>query len=114
MAPLTDPDQWEQIRAALFLRRVAGFVEWLRRPEEWLRENLDGLTSQAIDTAMFEHVEAGGEIDRTPEKRDRYRDEHEFHFDFRLTIDGRRLYIETVLDCTRTGPTLTIVNMHDA
>ena len=27
--------------------------------------------------------------------------------------DGRRVYIETVLDETRSGPTITIVSVHD-
>jgi hypothetical protein len=30
-----------------------------------------------------------------------------------MTIDGRKVYIETVLDETSTGPTITVVSMHD-
>jgi hypothetical protein len=30
-----------------------------------------------------------------------------------IPISGRRIYIETVLDITSTGPTVTVVNMHD-
>jgi hypothetical protein len=61
---------------------------------------------------MLEHVEAGGAIDQVVERRDPWRDRYEFHY-FRFSIGGRRVYIETVLDVTSTGPTLTVVNMHD-
>ncbi|MFN5909455.1 MAG: hypothetical protein ACK5A3_25675 [Planctomyces sp.] len=30
-----------------------------------------------------------------------------------MPISGRKIYIETVLDITSTGPTVTVVNMHD-
>ena len=62
---------------------------------------------------MHEHVDAGGEIDQVAERREPWRDRHEFHYDFRFSIAGRKLCIETVLGVTSTGPTVTVVNMHD-
>jgi len=47
------------------------------------------------------------------ETREHWRDAHDFHYDFRFKIDGRKIYIETVIDVSRMGPTVTIVNMHD-
>lgn len=62
---------------------------------------------------MHEFVEAGGEIDQVREQRPEYASRHEYHFDFRLNIDGRLVYIETTLDVTATGPVITIVSLHD-
>ena len=113
MAPLDDIEQLSQIREALRERRVDGFVLWKPIAREWLGKNLGGHTDSSITTLMHEHLEANGEVDRVPERREGYRDRFEFHFDFRLKIDGRKVYIETRLRNTKTGPILTIVNMHD-
>lgn len=113
MARLTDRELLARFREALSEWHAQGYVVWKRRPTEWLREELDGHTEKAIGQLMYEHVEAGGEIDQIREHRERYRDQHEFHFDFRLQIAKRRVYIETTLSITNTGPKITIVNMHD-
>ena len=63
---------------------------------------------------MHLHVEAGGEIDQVRERRPEYADQNEFHYDFRLEIDGRRVYIETILTSNRNGLTITVVSIHDA
>ena len=113
MARLTDPKLLSLIREALREWRADGYVVWKRLPAEWLRQELEGQTQKSIAKLLHEHVEAGGEIDQVRERRERYRDRYEFHFDFRLTIDERRVYIETVLDESSTGPTITIVSIHD-
>ncbi len=113
MARLTDPKLLSLIREALSEWRVDGYVVWKRLPAEWLRKELEGQTQKAIAKLLHEHVDAGREIDQVQERRERYRDRYEFHFDFRLTIDERRVYIETTLDESSTGPTITIVSMHD-
>jgi hypothetical protein len=63
---------------------------------------------------MRKHVLAGGKIDQVEEKRPEYVT-WRFHYDLRMPISGRRVYIETVLiqandieDCT-----IIVVNMHD-
>ena len=112
MAPLNDPNQLSKIREALSERTVEGFVQFRPLAMAWLRRNLDGHTSMSVATLMNEHVESGGEIDRVIERREDHRDRHEFHFDFRLQIDDQRVYIETTLTSTKTGPILTVVNMH--
>lgn len=113
MARMVDLVLLALFREALREWRADGYVVWKRLPAEWMRKELEGQTQKSIAKLMHEHVEAGGEIDQVKERRERYRDMHEFHFDFRLTIDERRVYIETTLDQTRTGPTITIVSMHD-
>ena len=113
MARLTDLELWTLFHEALKEWRADGYIVWKRLPAEWLRIELEGHTQKSISKLMHEHIEAGGEIDQVKERRERYRDRYEFHFDFRLTIDERRVYIETTLDKTSTGPTITIVSLHD-
>lgn len=113
MARLTDQELLALFREALSEWRADGYVVWKRLAAEWLQRELEGYTQKSIANLMHEHVEAGGEIDQVKERRERYRDLYDFHFDIRLKIDGRRVYIETTLDNTSTGPTITIVNMHD-
>lgn len=112
MAKLEDPEQLALIEEALRERAVNGYVQWLRLPAEWLRKELAGYSQLAIVTAMYEHAKAGRKIDRVRETRPPWCYSHDYHFDYLLTIEGRQVYIETVLDNTRTGPTITIVNMH--
>jgi len=114
MAPLTDPTWLAHFRDALREWRCDGFVEWKRVAAEWLRRNLDDQTQKSVAELLHDHVEAGGQIDQVRERRPEFADSHGYHFDFRLEIDGRNLYIETTLRVTATGPVITIVSIHDA
>ncbi len=113
MAPLASREILEAFREALRQWSYDGYVVWLRRPGEWLRKNFDHEDMRTVSRMMHEHVEAGREIDQVVERRELWRDQHEFHYDFRISIAGRRVYIETVLQVTSTGPTVIVVNMHD-
>ena len=101
------------IEEALANRSVVGYIVWKRRADEWLRENVDGHNQASINEVLYQHVIGGGEVDQVRERREWHRDEHAFHFDFRILIDGRRLYVETVVLEGSTGPSLTVVNIHD-
>jgi hypothetical protein len=111
MARLTDLALLELFREALSEWPVTGYVVWKRRAAEWLRANLAGQTQKSVTKLMYDHLLAGGEIDQVREQYGEYADRRPYHYDFRFEIDGRRIYIETVLDSTRTGPTVTVVNM---
>jgi hypothetical protein len=111
MASLTDPELLCKFREALNEWNFDGFIQWKRRPAEWLRENLSNHTQKAVNRLMYEYVLGGGEIDETKENYEGYRDSHPYHYDFRVPIGGSVLYIETVFDELRMGPTITIVNM---
>jgi hypothetical protein len=113
MAPLTDPELLNRYLEALREWEIEGFVGWKRRAAEWLRLNLEDQTQKSVARAMYEHVQAGREVDQVKERRHGHQDNYEFHFDLRFTLNGRRVYIETTLDNTRTGPMITIVNMKD-
>jgi hypothetical protein len=114
MSRLTDPEVLALFLEALGNWGCRGFIEWKRLPADWLRDHLPGCGQTAIGRLMYEHVLRGGEIDQVKETREPYRDFYEHHYDFIIPIGNRLIYIETTLDSTRTGPTVTIVNTHDA
>lgn len=93
-------------------RGVIGYVVWKKVAWEWVLKNLDGQTQRSLAERMVEHVKSGGEIDKTKETRPEYTGRHEFHYDFRFRVDGLDIYIETVLDETKTGPVVTVVSTH--
>jgi len=103
----------ELFRQSLSEWNCDGFVVWKKRPAEWLEQNIEGHSPKSVAELMFEHFVGGGEIDQARERRPEYSSRYEFQYDFRFPIDGRRVYIETVLDVTATGPVITVVNMHD-
>ena len=113
MARLEDPRTLELFCTALAEWNCDGFVVWKRRPAEWVKANIEGQTTKAVAKLMFEHLQRGGKIDQVRERRPEYDGLYEYHYDFRFAIEDRRVYIETVLDETSTGPTVTVVSMHD-
>jgi len=114
MAPLTDQAVIAHFVDALREWRCEGFVVWKPVAAEWVRNNLEGHTPNEIAKLMHEYVEAGGEIDQVRERRSDWEDSNQFHFDFRPSLGGRRLYIETTLRMTSTGPVVRVVSIHDA
>jgi hypothetical protein len=113
MPPLSDQVTIELFREALREWSCDGFVVWKDVPRMWLARNFEGCSQKRIARLMHEHIERGGVIDQQPETREVHRDKHRFHFDFRLDVDGRMMYIETTLDRTATGPVVTVVSFHD-
>jgi hypothetical protein len=113
MARLEDERVLQLFREALREWHCEGFVVWKRRPAEWLDANIEGHTTKSVAKLMYEYCLQGGKIDQVRERRDEYASSYEYHYDFRFPIEGRKVYIETVLDEKSTGPMITIVNMHD-
>ena len=64
----------------------------------WIKRELTNISLKEIGPLMYEHVEAGGEIDEVRETRLEWSDEYEFHYDLRFTIQDKPLYIETRLN----------------
>jgi hypothetical protein len=113
MAPLQDPVLLARFRSALANWRVTGYVVWKDIALEWLRSHLEGTEPRQIALLMHQHVTAGGVIDQIAEHRPEWSD-YDFHYDFRLPIAGRLIYIETVLvDDDPSDPILRIVSIHD-
>ena len=114
MPSLTDPELLRSSFEALEEWNCDGYIEWKPRPRDWLRENLGNFTQKAVGRLMYEYVLAGGEIDQVEETREEYRDTDPFHYDFRLGVASRLIYVETVLRTSRMGPTILVVSIHDA
>jgi hypothetical protein len=80
---------------------------------DWLASELGGLGLKDVARAMHDHVQNGGAIDQVVERRQEW-SAWPFHYDFRLLLAGRLVYIETILqDDDPKDPTLHIVSMHD-
>jgi hypothetical protein len=103
-------------RNALRNWNFRGYVRLTTRAEEWILSEL-GVVSREVAHELYRHVEAGGEIDEQEERRPEYI-AHEFHYDLRVNIGGRRVYFETVLIVDRDAddpddPTILVVSVHD-
>ncbi len=114
MGPLRTPELLRKYLEALREWNCDGFIQWKQVPAQWLRKNLDGWSQKAVGQLMYEHVAHGGEIDQVAETREDYRHLYPFHYDFRIPIAGRLIYIETRFDETKMGPTVYVVSIHDA
>jgi hypothetical protein len=114
MARLTDPTIVAKFEQALSQWKFTGYVTWKPIARQWVEENLEGWTTKAVAEEMFHFCESGGEIDEVRESRPEW-SEKRFHYDFRVEIGGRLLYIETILaDDDPNDPTIHIVSIHDA
>ncbi len=114
MARITDPEILGKFLHTLGQWQFTGFVTWKPIAREWLETNLEGLTTRFVAEAMACFVESGGAIDQVRETRPEW-SEHRFHYDFRIDIGGRMLYIETILiEHNLDDPTIHVVSIHDA
>jgi len=74
---------------------------------------LKGLTLKDVAKSMHDHVRAGGVIDQQPERRPEW-NHWPYHYDFRLRIGTRHVYIETILqDDDPKAPTIHLVSIRD-
>jgi hypothetical protein len=103
-------------RNALNNWRYEGFIEFRPRVESWLRKEL-ALSGREVRQLLAEFVAQGGRIDEQVETRPEYVS-FEFHYDLRVTIDGRRIYFETILLSNDPDdpddPRIEIVSVRDA
>ena len=113
MPPLRDPEIIAKFALA-FEDRTSGGVQWKRVPAEWVRKNFDGWSTKAVDDLLHEHLACGGQVDQVEEAREEYRQLHQYHYDFRIPILGRQIYVETVLTEANMGPIVTVVSIHVA
>lgn len=113
MPPLRDAETIAKFRLA-FAERNSGGVLWKRHAAEWVRKNLDGCNTLTVDSLIYDHLVHCGEIDEVKETREEYRHLYKCHYDFRISILASLIYVETVLSEGRMGPTVTVVNIHEA
>jgi hypothetical protein len=115
---LIDPDRLAAYRDALSNWGTSCYIQFelTEQAHRWIRRELGNITLKDLGRRMFEHVNAGGEIDEVPETRPEWSDRYEFHHDLRLTIHGKPVYIETRL-CYRLPVVadeswILVVNVH--
>ena len=80
---------------------------------DWIADNLQGWTLKDVAKAMNDYYVGGGVPDQVKETRP----EHSvwpYHYDFRLQLGTKEVYIETILhDDDPADPTIHVVSMHD-
>jgi hypothetical protein len=114
MPPLTDPLILSQFAAVLTNWSYTGYVTAKEAPLDWIKANLAGLTLKDVAREMHQFLARGGVIDQQRETRPEW-NLWPFHYDFRLALGGRSVYIETILqDDDPRDPTIHIVSIHDA
>lgn len=114
MARLTDPEILARYQYALSQWRFSGYITWKPIARQWLEQNLEGWTTRSIGEELHRFVQAGGEIDQVRETRPQW-SEHPFHYDLRIDLGGRTLYLETLLcQDDPNDPTIHVVSIHDA
>lgn len=114
MAPLTDPQILASIKQVLQNWYVTDYVTWKDVARDWVGMHLEQVSLRDIARFLYEHVQNGGTIDQVREQRPEWND-RDYHYDYRVTICGRVVYIETVLmDDDPMDPTIHIVSIHDA
>ena len=96
MAPLTDPKVLACIKQVLQNWHVTDYVTRKDIARNWVGQHLESSSPRDIARMMHEYVERGGVIDQVRERRPEWND-REFHYDFRIPIGDRLIYIETVL-----------------
>ncbi len=114
MPPLTDPAILAQFGMVLANWNYTGYVTAKDVALEWIANNLGGLTLKDVAKAMHDFLQGGEVIDQQPETRSEW-SAWPFHYDFRVQLAGRDVYIETILqDDDSNDPTIHIVSIHDA
>ena len=113
MPPLTDPGILAQFHAVLANWNFTDYVTAKPTAIDWIANNFNGLSLRDVAKAMNDFCLTGGVIDQVPERRSEYAC-WPYHYDFRLQLAGKKIYIETILqDDDPKDPTIRIVSIHD-
>ncbi len=115
MAAPINPATRERYLAALSDWHGEVGVRFNKRSRDYVLGEL-GLTTTRVGELLHEYVKmTAGTPHEVRETREGYRGRYDFHYDLRLDIAGRRVYVETVLDeeSRRQPPFIQVVNMKD-
>jgi hypothetical protein len=89
---------WRGYKEALIDWAVGGAVQLVGRAYDGLRATLVGVTEEDFKEALYRFVcHQNGEIDQVKEEREPWREQWEWHYDLRPTINGVKTYVETRL-----------------
>ncbi len=118
MAPLTDPERLLAFKNALSNWAFSGYVEFdlTEQSHEWIRCELRNIPLREIAELMNQHAESGGVIDEVRETRPEWSGDYEYHYDLRLSVQGKLVYVETRLHFVPPfvpdDPSILVVNVH--
>ena len=91
MPPLRDEDELLSYKSLLEVaERFTDFIIWKREPAEQIHKHLSNYLQRDIELLICKHRE---EVCQTKDGRGFV---EPYHYDFRIPIDGERIYIETV------------------
>lgn len=93
MPPLADADIRAKILDAFSRSESGDCVEWSRDAKEHLRELLPNFTWRRINQMLRDGIVAGREILQVVETREGYRENHAFHYDFKIKIGSTKYYV---------------------
>src|SRR5260370_20425714 len=96
MPPLTDPAILARFGMVLANWNYTGYVTAKDVALEWIADELGGLTLKDVAKAMYDFLQSDGTIDQVTETRPEW-SVWPFHYDFRLLIGSRDVYMETIL-----------------
>jgi hypothetical protein len=109
-----NPEWLRCYRNALGNWHVTDYLRFTEVAERWLRAKPPGYSLKEFGRLLHEFVEGGGEIDQQRETRPGWK-LHEYHYDLRVPIAGRLIYVETRLFYDDPDdPWIHVVNIHDA
>src|SRR5438876_10396263 len=112
MPQLTDPSILAQFHAVLANWKYTDYVTAKPLALDWITNNLGGLGLKDVAKVMNDFCRTGGVIDQVPERRAEYSN-WPFHYDFRLLLAGKAIYVESILqDDYPRDPTVQIVSIH--
>ena len=108
-----DPDGMALFLETLKYWNFTDYIQWKRIARDWLYREL-AYTERGFTELMFDYVSKGGKVDQVMERRPEYL-EYRFHYDIRMPVSGRRIYVEMVLVAdTPVDATIFVVSIHDA
>ena len=114
MAKLTDPETLKCYRNALANWGYDGYVLLSPLAAGWLDKEL-GESPRRFAQRLHDFVAAGGEIDQVVETRPEW-NVWSHHYDLRLTVNGRVIYVESRLDVRNSADSddlfIRVVNIH--
>ena len=83
----------------------------------WIDRELYSIRLRDISRLLFHFVDGGGEIEEVVETRPQWRDRYEYHYDLRMPIYGKIVYIETRLNyrlpVVADESWILVVNIHE-
>lgn len=118
MAPLKDPERLAAYKDALGNWSFSGYVrfELSETAFRWVKREIEDVSLKDIARLIFEYVDRGGKIDEVRETRPEWSD-YEFHYDIRLPVNEKLIYIETRLNFSPPfvpdQSSIVVVNIHD-